>query len=234
METISRLVQLAQWSKREACDAEAVRQQLSTEAMLAGFASVSNVTGRIVLEVVINPGCIQRHQAALRQVIMDLVIPELDRQARRLHDACVRLQIHDAVAQWSRRGLTSEQQRAKTEAEEQLHAVRSETWPRNTVEHLPRLVHAILGELSELRQCPSCRGVSDSAGREKRALCRTCAGLGVKTWCDRHRAQSIHCDHAGYSRRWKVVYEWIYIQLLHAMRDASKQFFNGLAHYECD
>ena len=234
MDNISRLEQLAQWSNQDTGNSEALRQHLSPEAMLAGFASVSNVTGRIVLEVLINPSCSQRHQLAFRQVIMDLVIPELDRQARRLHEACVRLQIHDAEAQWSRRGVTLEQLREKRQAEDDLYAVRSKTWPRNTVEHLPRLVHAILSELSEFKQCPACNGDGVSVGREQRVLCPTCVGLGVKTWCDRHRAQSIQCDHAGYSRRWKVVYEWIYIQLLHALRDASKQFFNGLAHDECD
>ena len=227
MDSIRRLTHVAPPSNRVRLDVNRA-VNASIDEVFTAIAAVSTPIERVILEAVLWPG--RPLGASLGKASIDLVIPELDRQARRLHQACLHYQILQAGAQWSRRGLSAGQQHAKQMAEDYLLQVREQTWPRNTVEHLPQLVQTVVHELTALTPCPCRVGQDDGAERATDLACPMCRGLGVKTWCDRQRAHALHCDHAGYSRRWKVVYEWIFATLLQALRVASRHFFAALAH----
>ena len=226
MESIRRLMHVAPPSNRVTLEFNRA-MNASIDEIFTALATVSSPIGRVVLEAVLWPG--RPLGPLLSQASLALVVPELNRQAKRLHQACLDYQIHQSSTQWSRRSTSAGQQHAKRVAEEYLIQVREETWPRNTVEHLSQLVQAIVHELTTMTPCPCHTKQSEATDSATDLSCPTCKGLGVKMWCDRQRANALHCDHAGYSRRWKVVYEWIFAELLQAMREASRHFFTALA-----
>lgn len=226
MDSIRRLMHVAPPSNRVPLELNRA-MNASSDEVFAALAAISPSIGRVILEAVLWPG--RPLGPSLSQVSLALVVPELDRQAKRLHQACLHYQINQAAGQWSRRTMSAGQQHAKQAAEQNLIQVREETWPRNTVEHLSQIVQAIIHELTTLRLCPCGIKQNNGADRSTDLNCPTCRGLGVKTWCDRQRANALNCDHAGYSRRWKVVYEWIFVELLQALRQASSHFFAAFA-----
>lgn len=149
--------------------------------------------GREVLEAAWCPGVAALRRHRLRDAVVGLVVPELQRQTRRLGEAHLDLQLAEAAVAWSNT-CTDAQRRGVERARQVLAQVRAETWPTNTVEHLPALARAAVDEIRE--------------------------GLGRS---DRATALAIGVDPADYPRRWRAVYRWLLQKMVDAEAVAAGQ-----------
>lgn len=201
--------------------------ELTTSDIAGALAFVPKGLGRTVLEAVYWPDGACRTRE-LRNAVHGLVMPELTRQLYRLQEAELDLQLTQAAVHWSRTGITYEQQLEIDRARNRLESIREKTWPRNTLEHLPQIVKAIISELSCAVKCPSCSGRGEIERNDIPRQCDNCKASGYLFYSDRGRASLINCDHALYLRRWKIVYVWIFDKLLDAKYQASRHFENAL------
>lgn len=149
--------------------------------------------GREVLEAAWCPDVAAMRRHKLRDAVVGLVVPELQRQARRLGEAHLDLQLAEAAIAWSR-SATSDQRRSVERARQVLAQVRAETWPTNTVEHLPALARAAVDEIRE-------------GGRRS----------------DRSTAIAIGVDPSNYAKFWRPVYQWLLQWMVDAEAVAAGQ-----------
>ena len=154
--------------------------------------------GREVLEAAWCPDVAAMRRHKLRDAVVGLVVPELQRQSRRLCEAHLDLQLAEAALAWSN-SATAEQRRHVERARQVLAQVRAETWPTNTVEHLPALARAAVDEIRE-------------GGRRS----------------DRATAIAIGIDPADYPRRWRAVYVWLLQRMIDAEAIAAGQLAAAL------
>lgn len=149
--------------------------------------------GREVLEAAWCPDVAAMRRHKLRDAVVGLVVPELQRQTRRLCEAHLDLQLAEAALAWSN-SATAEQRRHVDRARQVLAQVRAETWPTNTAEHLPALARAAVDEIRD-------------GGRRS----------------DRSTAIAIGVDPADYPRRWRAVYVWLLQRMIDAEAAAAGQ-----------
>lgn len=103
---------------------------------------------------------------------------------------------------------------------------RSRAWPRNTYQHLSRMVDAVVLELASGNRCPTCIG----AGIVNDMGCNDCKCTGIEPTPDRRRALAMGTDSPAYMRGWKPVSEWLLAELNHAGRAAAKQLSRALSN----
>ena len=53
-------------------------------------------------------------------------------------------------------------------------------------------------------------------------MCKKCKGTGYESHGVRKRSQLIDCDPGDYTRRWHVVYQWIFRKMCIAREDAIR------------
>ena len=202
--------------------------ELTTADIAGALAFVPKGLGRAVLEAVYWPDGACRTRE-LRNAVMGLVMPELSRQLYRLQDAELDLQLTQAAVQWPNRGITHEQQKAIEYARRNLESVRAKTWPRNTARHLPKIVTAIITEISGSMKCDTCNGrgnILSDVGEFN--VCPSCLATGFDMRSDRRRAISMGCDPSDYVKRWKKVYEWIHEKISTAHYEATSALIVAL------
>lgn len=119
------------------------RRVLDRVAWGAALAFVPKGSGRAVLEAVYWPEMARRTND-LRDAVLELVIPELRRQAYRLDAANLDLQLANAAVIWTRSNPTDLQRRAIFKAQMRLDSLRIQMWPRNTLQHIPKITWAIV------------------------------------------------------------------------------------------
>ncbi|MGY4696131.1 hypothetical protein XfCFBP8356_009050 [Xylella fastidiosa subsp. sandyi] len=174
--------------------------------------------GREVLQACWWPDGAALRRSPLRDAAVALVVPEIRRQQQCLLEARTDVGIVKACMGWTR-VTTSAQQAALRRAQERLHKLKAHLWPQATLEMLPVLVAAVVGELSTPQLCPCCHGRGERRVGALVKVCTACGGSGSAPVSDCRRAFAIGRDEAAYRRRWRGVYEW----LLDRMRDAERQ-----------
>lgn len=207
------------------------KTKLTPDEIAGVLAFVPRGLGRAMLEAIYWPK-MARCTPDLRNAVVELIMLEIARQTRQLSDVQVDVQLVKAAIQWAKRGITAEQQHALHRAEQRLERVKAQTWPRNTIELLPKIVKAIISEISVGRRCDSCGGRGTVEKERYFSICKECKGTGKDRFCDRRRAISIGCDQKGYIRRWKTVYEWIFNKMSRVSRDAIADVLRALAKSE--
>ena len=180
---------------------------LTPDDIAGAMAFVPKGLGRAVLEAVYWPDTACRTHD-LRNAVIGLVMPELKRQATQLNEAIFDVQLAHAALYWTRTNASDRQRQAIDQAQARLELLRGKSWPKNTVERLPRMTNAIVAEIGVRSPC--------SASRENGVL------------SDRQRAQAIGCDASDYIKRWKMVYEWLSYQLWSACCQAANRLRSSL------
>jgi hypothetical protein len=201
---------------------------LTNQDIAGALAFVPAGLGREVLEACWWPDGAALRRHALRDAVMAIVMPELMRQSDRLTQSHLDLQLAEAAVMWSGRVKTQEQSREIELLRARLASVRATTWPRNTIEHLPVLAGAVLGELSGRHKCEGCGGRAEVMMGELVKNCPVCRGTGLEPNRNARRAAAIEVDPSEYSRRWRPVYEWLYRELLDAQALAAEQLWRAL------
>ncbi len=191
---------------------------LTNQDIAAALAMVPPGLGRELLEACWWPdgAALRRHR--LRDAVIALVAPELQRQQRRLADARTDLGLAEVCIGWA--GTTTAEQRAERDrAAHRLSQIRQRCWPLSTLESLPTLASAVILEIARCNHCPVCQGRGQAMARELLINCKTCWGTGVVPMSDRGRAASIGRDESSYRQSWRGVYEW----MLDKMREAEQE-----------
>ena len=177
--------------------------------------------GRLVFEVCWTPAA-PLLRSRLHDAVVELVLPEIGRQTRAAIEAQLDLQLATAALAWSR--APTQAQRMEVErAKGRLGAVRALAWPRSTLESLPALTAAVVGEIAGRNHCPSCEGHGHLTVGELVMPCSACNERGVVPVSDRKRAAAIKRDPAEYRRHWRPVYEWLHARLWDAEQQASRE-----------
>ncbi len=131
--------------------------------------------GREVLEACWWSDGAALRRGPLRDAAVALVVPEIRRQQQRLLEARTDVGIVKACMGWTR-ATTSAQQAALRRAQERLDKLKAHPWPQATLEMLPVLVAAVVGELSTPQLCPCCHGRGE---RRVGALVKVCTACGA-------------------------------------------------------
>ena len=182
--------------------------------------------GRLVFEVCWTPSApLLRNK--LHEAVVGLVLPEIARQTRALVESSLDLQLACAALSWSR-SPTQAQRMAVERARGRLAAVRALAWPRATLESLPTLTAAVVGEIAGRSHCQSCEGRGQMTVGELVVPCVDCGERGVVPVSDRKRAAAIGRDPAEYRRHWRPVYEWLLDRLRDAEQQASREVWSAL------
>jgi len=205
---------------------------LTNQDIAAALAMVPPGLGREVMEACWWPDGALLRRRALRDAVLAAVMPELMRQAERLAEAHLNLQLAEAAVTWSRGQKTVEQSREIESCRGRLVSIRATTWPKNTVEHLPLLVSAIIAELAGDARCPSCEGRTTVVVGELVKSCANCGGSGIEPRPDRRRALAIQCDPSDYLKRWKQVYEWLFTTMASKSSQAAASLARALGRDE--
>lgn len=182
---------------------------LTTSDIAAALGMVPAGLGREVMEAVYLPDGAMRHRAKLAEAVLAIVRPEFTRRARALAEAEDDLSFSKEMVSLSRRNLSDAQRRILRDREAAVVLARSHAWPKNTYQHLSRMVDAVVAELASGNRCPNCRGtglVSDKG-------CPDCRSTGIEPLPDRRRALAMGCDISDYPKRWKGVFEWLLAEL---------------------
>jgi len=193
---------------------------LTNQDIAAALGMVPAGLGRELLEACWWPdgAALRRHK--LRDAVIALITPELQRQQRRLADARTELGLAEVCIGWS--GAATVEQRANRDrARQRLDQVKGQCWPISTLESLPTLAMAVIGEIASPTRCTSCDGRRELMSGELRVPCKVCLGSGLAPVSDRRRAAAIGRDEAGYRRAWKPVYEWLLDRMREAEQDAA-------------
>lgn len=202
---------------------------LTNQDIAGALGFVQAGLGREVLEACWWPDGAARRRHALRDAVMALVLPELKRQAERLSQAHLDLQLAEAAVLWLGRSKTADQLREIETLRARLLVVRNATWPKNTVEYLPALVGAILGELAGGHKCECCEGRQQVVVGELVKVCTACRGTGHAPNRDAHRAAAMGVDRSDYPKRWRPVYEWMLRHMSDAQAAAASQLWRALS-----
>ncbi|KRG69133.1 hypothetical protein [Pseudoxanthomonas dokdonensis] len=193
--------------------------QLTNQDIAGALAFVSPGLGRSLLEACWWSDGAARSRKSMRNEVMALVVPELQRQSRALSHASLDLQLVKAAIAWSGRGATAEQSRELASCEARLEQVRAGTWPRTTVESLPTLVSAVIDEIAHPHRCERCEGRGHVMAGELKVTCLLCDRTGLAKVSGRRRAHALGINERSYRDSWAGIYQW----LLDAFRDAEQQ-----------
>ncbi len=193
---------------------------LTNQDIAAALGMVPAGLGRELLEACWWPdgAALRRHR--LRDAVIALVTPELRRQQRKLADARTDLGLAEVCMGWA--GVVTAEQRAERDrAAHRLVQVRAQCWPISTLESLPTLAAAVIGEIAKRPNCPGCEGRGETMSGELLKICKVCRGSGLGAVSDRRRAVAIGRDEAAYRRTWKPVFEWLLARMVEAEQEAA-------------
>ncbi|UIX82244.1 zinc finger-like domain-containing protein [Xylella fastidiosa] len=183
--------------------------------------------GREVLEACWWPDGAALRRGPLRDAAVALVTPEIRRQQQRLLEARTDVGIAKACMGWTR-ATTSAQQATLRRAEERLEEAKAQLWPQATLEMLPVLVAAVVDELSQPRDCPTCHGRGERRVGALVKVCTACGGSGAVPASDRKRAAALGRDESTYRTTWRGLYEWLLERMGVAERQAATQLQEAL------
>lgn len=173
----------------------------------AALGMVPRGLGREVLEACWWPGGANLRRNGLRDAIVPIVCTEMARQSKRLVAAHLDFQLAEAAILWAGKPVTKGQRDEVERARARLAEIRKAVWPNNTMERLPGIAKAIIGEM---------------AGRQGDG-----EGDGGRV-SDRQRALAIGVDPSDYPKRWRPVYEWVMAQMVDAEQQAVKRLESAL------
>lgn len=201
---------------------------LTTSDIAAALGMVPAGLGREVMEAVYLPDGALRHRAKLSEAVLAIVRPEFTRRARGLAEAEDDLSFSKEMVSLSRRNLSDAQRRILREREAAVAVARGRAWPKNTYQHLSRMVDAVVLELASGNRCPNCRG----AGVIEDRGCVACRCTGIEPLPDRRRALAMGCDPSAYPKRWKPVFEWLLAEMNQAGEVAARQLSRALSNVD--
>ncbi|EQM87192.1 hypothetical protein L681_20960 [Stenotrophomonas maltophilia MF89] len=207
------------------------KPDLTNQDIAAALGMVPAGLGRELLEACWWPdgAALRRHK--LRDAVIALVTPELQRQQRRLAEARTDLGLAEVCIGWG--GAATAEQRANRDAAQQrLGRVKAQCWPISTLESLPTLAVAVIGEIACRSHCSSCEGRGHTMSGDLRVICKSCGGSGLTAVSDRRRAASIGRDESSYRERWRGVYEWLLAKFGEAEQDAAWRMAKALSSQE--
>ncbi|WP_313178961.1 hypothetical protein [Stenotrophomonas sp.] len=196
------------------------KPDLTNQDIAAALGMVPAGLGRELLEACWWPdgAALRRHK--LRDAVIALVTPELQRQQRRLAEARTDLGLAEVCIGWG--GAATAEQRANRDAAQQrLGRVKAQCWPISTLESLPTLAMAVISEIARRPHCASCEGRGQTLSGELLMTCKVCGGSGLGQVSDRRRAAAIGRDESTYRAKWRVVYEWMLQQFGESEQEAS-------------
>lgn len=203
---------------------------LTTSDIAAALGMVPAGLGREVMEAVYLPDGAIRHRGKLAEAVLAIVRPEFTRRARALAEAEDDLSFSREMVSLSRRSMSDAQRRILRDREAAVVLARAQAWPKNTYQHLSRMVDAVVLELASGNRCPACIG----AGIVNDMGCKDCRCTGIEPTPDRRRALAMGTDSPAYMRRWKPVYEWLLAELNHAGEAAAKRLSRALSNVDHD
>lgn len=161
---------------------------------------------------------LRRHK--LRDAVIALVTLELQRQQRRLAGARADLGLAEVCIGWG--GAATAERRANRDAAQQwLGRVRAQCWPINTLESLPTLASAVIGEIAKRPHCAACEGRVQAMLGELLVPCTVCGGAGLGAVSDGRRAATIGRDEFTYRAKCRGVYEWLLQRMAEAEQEAA-------------
>ena len=200
---------------------------LTNQDIAAALGMVPAGLGRELLEACWWPdgAALRRHK--LRDAVIALVTPELRRQQRRLADARTELGIAEVCMGWAG-AVTVEQRAERDRAAHRLGQIKAQCWPISTLESLPTLAMAVIGEIAHRPHCASCEGKGQKLSGELLMKCKVCGGSGLGQASDRRRATAIGRDESSYRERWRGVYEWLLDTMWEAEQDAAAAMARSL------
>ncbi len=204
------------------------KPDLTNQDIAAALGMVPAGLGRELLEACWWPDAAALRRHKLRDAVIALVTPELQRQQRRLAEARTDLGLAEVCIGWA--GAATAEQRANRDAAQQrLGRVKAQCWPISTLESLPTLAMAVINEIAQRPHCAACEGRGQTVSGELLMTCKVCGGSGLGQVSDRRRAAAIERDEAGYRRTWKPVYEWLLTKMVEAEQEASWHMRNALS-----
>lgn len=196
------------------------KPDLTNQDIAAALGMVPAGLGRELLEACWWPdgAALRRHK--LRDAVIALVAPELQRQQKRLAEARTDVGLAEVCIGWG--GAATAEQRANRDAAQQrLGRVKAQCWPISTLESLPTLAAAVISEIAKRPHCAACEGRGQAMLGELLVPCKVCGGSGLGAVSDRRRAAAIGRDEAAYRRTWKPVYEWLLGKMVEAEQEAA-------------
>lgn len=196
------------------------KPDLTNQDISAALGMVPARLGRELLEACWWPdgAALRRHK--LRDAVIALVAPELQRQQKRLAEARTDVGLAEVCMGWG--GAATAEQRANRDAAQQrLGWVKAQCWPISTLESLPTLAAAVISEIGKRPHCSACEGRGQAMLGELLVPCKVCGGSGLGAVSDRRRAAAIGRDEAAYRRTWKPVFEWLLSKMTEAEQDAA-------------
>lgn len=193
---------------------------LTNQDIAAALGMVPAGLGRELLEACWWPdgAALRRHR--LRDAVIALVTPELRRQQRKLADARTELGLAEVCMGWAG-AVTAEQRAERDRAAHRLGQVKAQCWPISTLESLPTLAAAVIGEIAARPHCHGCEGRGEAMAGDLRAICKLCGGSGLGAVSDRRRAGAIGRDESTYRAKWRSVYEWMLQRMTEAEQEAA-------------
>lgn len=193
---------------------------LTNQDIAAALGMVPAGLGRELLEACWLPdgAALRRHR--LRDAVIALVTPELQRQQRRLAEARTDLGLAEVCIGWGG-SATAEQRANRDAAQQRLGQVKAQCWPISTLESLPTLAMAVISEISHRPHCASCEGRGQALSGELMVACKVCGGTGVGPVSDRRRAAAIGRDESTYRAKWRGVYEWLVQKMTESEQEAA-------------
>lgn len=203
---------------------------LTTSDIAAALGMVPAGLGREVMEAVYLPDGAIRHRGKLAEAVLAIVRPEFTRRARALAEAEDDLSFSKEMVSLSRRSMSDAQRRILKEREAAVVLAKANAWPKNTYQHLSRMVDAVVLELASGNRCPNCRGTGIVTDRG----CPECRNTGIEPLPDRRRAMAMGCDPSDYPKRWKGVFEWLLGELHQSSERAAKQLSRALSNRDRD
>lgn len=204
------------------------KPDLTNQDIAAALGMVPAGLGRELLEACWWPdgAALRRHK--LRDAVIALVTPELQRQQRRLAEARTDLGLAEVCIGWG--GAATAEQRANRDAAQQrLGGVKAQCWPISTLESLPTLAMAVISEIAHRPHCGSCEGRGQSVSGELLMTCKLCGGSGLGQVSDRRRAAAIGRDESTYRSKWRGVYEWLLQRMTEAEQEACWAMSSALS-----
>ncbi|EKT4092705.1 TPA: hypothetical protein UOA80_001075 [Stenotrophomonas maltophilia] len=196
------------------------KPDLTNQDIAAALGMVPAGLGRELLEACWWPdgAALRRHK--LRDAVIALVTPELQRQQRRLAEARTDLGLAEVCMGWGG-GATAEQRANRDAAQQRLGRIKAQCWPISTLESLPTLAAAVISEIAKRPHCAACEGRGQAMRGELLVPCKVCGGSGLGPVSDRRRAAAIGRDEAAYRRTWKPVFEWLVSKMTEAEQEAA-------------
>lgn len=204
------------------------KPDLTNQDIAAALGMVPAGLGRELLEACWWPdgAALRRHR--LRDAVIALVTPELQRQQRRMAEARTDLGLAEVCIGWGG-AATAEQRANRDTAQHRLGRVKAQCWPISTLESLPTLAMAVISEIAHRHHCGTCEGRGQIMSGELLVPCKVCGTSGLSAVSDRRRAVAIGRDEAAYRRTWKPVYEWLLGKMAEAEQEAAWHMQHALS-----